>query len=464
MMPEQLVGNATEALAKAEMLVAKTVEIAGKKLATNFRSKTMLIRFIQDYGDIKSGTIRNTHNDEDAETLISSGIAEKYIATDNSDIEKEELEKHKQQMDEIVTQIKKQLKTESKGMKFVADNQDKKFNFEDKGFFHSVLTKNMDVIGKYLSFVKATGNTEGVDSEGGYLVPEDVSLAIMEGMTNTSSVARLCTDTPINNSIKRPYVSDFDKSSSWYGGIATYWLGEGVAPTISKLKFGKYRLELHKLGAYLAGTEELLADSLIGFEQLVTVGASYALSKEFDEQIINGTGAAMPLGIMNSNCLIEVAKETDQDADTILTENIIKMRKRASNYSRSVWLINEDCYDQLLTLTINVGTGGAPVMLFNMRDADVDRLLRRPIVWCEHCQTLGTTGDIILADLSQYNTASKAGSPGVQAASSIHVKFLEGEQVFRFIIRIDGQPMWYSDLTPKHGSVTKSPFVKLAER
>ncbi len=425
----------------------------------------MLVRFIKDYGDVKAGTIRNTKTDIDADVLIGGGIAEKYIVT-NADSTETEAEKHQKEVNEIAAKVTEGLKAEVKKIDFSKKDEKGKFDFKSlgKGFFRSVVDKDMDVLGKYLNYVKVTGNSVGVDSEGGYLVPDDIQLAMLAGMTNSSRLATLCTNTSINHSVKRPYVSDFDKSSSWYGGIATYWLGEGVAPTVSKMKFGKYRLELKKLGAYLAGTEELLADSTEGFEQLVTVGASYALAKEYDEQIVNGTGAGMPLGIMNSACLISVAKKNLQAADTIVTENIVNMRKRASNYANSVWLVNEDCYDQLLTLSLSVGTGGAPVMLFNLRTDEVDTLLRRPVVWCEHCQTLGTTGDIILADMSQYNTASKAGAEGIQAASSIHVKFLEGEQVFRFTIRLDGQPMWASALTPKHGSVTKSPFVKLDER
>ena len=51
---------------------------------------------------------------------------------------------------------------------------------------------------------------------------------------------------------------------------------------------------------------------------------------------------------------------------------------------------------------------------------------------------------------------------GMQAASSIHVQFVTDETAFRFVLRLDGQPLWHSALTPYKGSDTLSPFVTVA--
>ena len=79
----------------------------------------------------------------------------------------------------------------------------------------------------------------------------------------------------------------------------------------------------------------------------------------------------------------------------------------------------------------------------------------------EYCQTLGTTGDIILADFSQYLMIDKG---GLQSASSIHVRFVYDETAFRFVYRVDGQPAWNAALTPYKGTNKLSPFVVLASR
>ena len=85
----------------------------------------------------------------------------------------------------------------------------------------------------------------------------------------------------------------------------------------------------------------------------------------------------------------------------------------------------------------------------------------KPVIHIEYAATLGTMGDIMLADLSQYLGIDKG---GIQSASSIHVKFLYDESVFRFVYRFDGQPMWNSALTPYKGTDTLSPFVVLKVR
>jgi HK97 family phage major capsid protein len=47
-----------------------------------------------------------------------------------------------------------------------------------------------------------------------------------------------------------------------------------------------------------------------------------------DDAIINGTGAGMPLGVLNAGCLVSVTKESGQKADTIVAENAVKMYHR----------------------------------------------------------------------------------------------------------------------------------------
>ena len=79
----------------------------------------------------------------------------------------------------------------------------------------------------------------------------------------------------------------------------------------------------------------------------------------------------------------------------------------------------------------------------------------------EYSNTLGTQGDIVLADYSQYGIVDKG---GIQAASSMHVAFLTDEMVFRITYRVDGEPLWNAQLTPFKGSNTLSPFVSLASR
>ena len=68
------------------------------------------------------------------------------------------------------------------------------------------------------------------------------------------------------------------------------------------------------------------------------------------DALLNGTGAGQPLGILNSNALVSVAKESGQDAATILAENIEKMYARALDPAKCEWYINQACWTQIFQL------------------------------------------------------------------------------------------------------------------
>ena len=189
------------------------------------------------------------------------------------------------------------------------------------------------------------------------------------------------------------------------------------------------------------------------------------ISPLFSNAIYNGTGAGQPLGIMNGASLVTVTPEAGQAAATVVAENIFKMWARMWGRSRAnaVWLINQDVEPELFNLALPVGTGGQSVYMppNGLADSPYSTLFGRPVIPVEYAATLGTTGDIMLADLNQYVMLEKG---GIQAASSIHVNFVYDETAFRFVLRLDGQPKWQSALTPANGTNTLSPFVVLDTR
>jgi len=169
---------------------------------------------------------------------------------------------------------------------------------------------------------------------------------------------------------------------------------------------------------------------------------------------------------MDSGALVTAAAEGGQLPDTIVVENIYNMWSRLHPRSKSnaVWFINTDCWPQLFGLNETIGLSGVPMFMLPgaLPNTPAGSLLGRPIVESEFNETLGTVGDIVLADLSQYILIEKG---GVQQASSIHVQFLTDQTVFRFVYRCDGMPSWAVPLTPYKGTAnTQSPFIALATR
>lgn len=314
----------------------------------------------------------------------------------------------------------------------------------------------------------ASGMGESVPSDGGFLVGEDFAKELLQRTHETGILASKCRKIPISptsNSLEANGIDETSRANgSRWGGIQSYWENEADALIGSKPKFNKVGLKLKKLTGLCYATDELLQDST-ALESIIGQAFAEEFGFRMDDVIMNGLGAGQPLGYMKSGALVTVAKEAGQANGSIVTQNVLNMWARCWGRSRqnAVWLINQDVEPQLSQMTITVGTGGIPVYMpaGGVSGAQYSTLFGRPVIPVEQANTVGSLGDISLVDLSQYLLIDKG---GLNAASSIHVRFLYDESVFRFIYRVDGQPIWKSTLQPFKGSNTLSPFVTLAAR
>ena len=329
--------------------------------------------------------------------------------------------------------------------------------------------RNAPEVDKRLYEVKApSGLNETVTSDGGFLVQTDFSTALLEKLYEQNAILDRCSPITISSGANGTKINAFDETSrvdgSRWGGVQAYWAAEAAQFTSKKPTFRQIELTLKKLTGLCYATDENLQDAA-QLESIIMRVFPMEFGFKVEDAVINGGGAGTPLGIMNSGAVISVAKEAGQAAATIVSNNIIKMWARLWNRSmqNAVWLVNQDTLPQLYTMTVSAGVGGVPVFLppSGLSAQPYAMLFGRPVIPVEYCQTVGTLGDIILADFNEYLIARKG---GVQSASSIHLRFDYDETVFRFTLRLDGQPAWSVPLTPKNGSNTLSPFVTLAAR
>jgi HK97 family phage major capsid protein len=324
-----------------------------------------------------------------------------------------------------------------------------------------------------LTVAAAPGMQTAVGSDGGFLVPQQDAAFLIKRAYETGEILRRCRKIPLTgNSIKIPTVLETSraKGSRW-GGVQAYWVDEAGAITDSKPKFGKLELKLKKCACVGYVTEEMLEDYTASAAILQEAFAE-ELAYEVENSIINGTGSGSPLGILNAGCLVSVAKESSQTLKTIYGDNVINMVSRMWARSRrnGVWLINQDCEPQILKLAAKseyAATTYTALPLYlpagmGWNNTEYGILAGKAVIPVEYCATLGTVGDIIFADFSQYLIADKGGP---RADVSMHVRFLYDEQTFRLVYRVDGQPAWTAALTPATSSAnTLSPFVALATR
>ncbi|HDZ13410.1 MAG TPA: phage major capsid protein [Pricia sp.] len=362
--------------------------------------------------------------------------------------------------------------TDRSGMQ-VGDNREGKKPWESFGHMliavrQAAIMPGQTVDQRLLENRAATGLGEEIPSDGGFLVQKDHETELMKRTNKTGVLVPRVERVPISSNANGLKMYAVDENSrvngSRWGGIQVYSDGEADTISATKPKFKEMTWDLKRFTGLCYATDELLKDTA-ALGTILMKGFSEEFGFKLDDNIINGTGAGMFVGVLNSAALVSVAKETGQAAKTLLAENIIKMwsRMHARSRANAVWFINQDVEPQLFTMSIAVGTGGVPVYMppGGLSASPYGMLFSRPVIAIEQAQTLGTKGDIYLLDLKQYLMIDKG---RMESARSMHVQFLTAQEVFRFIYRADGAPLWTAPLTPFKGTNTLSPFISLDTR
>jgi HK97 family phage major capsid protein len=307
-----------------------------------------------------------------------------------------------------------------------------------------------------------TYGNEGAGADGGFLIPAEFSKEIWRLSLGEGSLIPMTANTEVSgNSMVFPK----DETTPWGGaGVQAYWKGEGTAGTASKMNLGTEMLRLKELMVLIPVTNELMDDAPALGSYLSPLASDHIMWKA-NESILFGTGGGQPMGCLNSNSLVVVAKESGQGASTLLQPNISKMRSRlkTGELKNAVWIGNPDILPALEGMTV----GNLPIFLppgTGLRDSYDGTLNGRPLILSEHAAAFSAQSDLSLVALSGYRTITKSG--GIQTDTSMHLYFDANATAFRFIFRMDGQPIMQAPITPPTGKSTntRSYFVTLGAR
>ena len=313
----------------------------------------------------------------------------------------------------------------------------------------------------------ATGMSEGIDADGGILIEPEVAADLLEGTEKTSRLFGLANQRTVkSNMLKIPAVDEASRANgSVSGGLGVYPVAEADSYTIGSLKFEKVELQLKKIGCYAAATDEELED-VPALESRIASEVPKAFALELDRYIYEGDGSNVPHGFMNETVYHKtVAIESGQSiaSNPILAENLTKMKSHIlpGKMNSYVWLAGTDMSAQLPLITL----GNHPIYLAQGTLSAAQNqalLLGLPIMEnFEFCEALGTSGDLVLVAIKDYVVIKKG---GLDSAASVHVRFLQDEQLFKFTMRLDGRMPYKSTITAAKGSHVFAPVIKLGTR
>ena len=129
---------------------------------------------------------------------------------------------------------------------------------------------------------------EGVDADGGYLVPEEYDKRIIDVLTEDNIMRGLATTITTSGEHKINIAATIP---------AAAWIEEGGALVFSDATFGQTLLDAHKLHVAIKITEELLYDNAFNLENYIITEFGKAMANAEEDAFLNGDGKGKPLGL-----------------------------------------------------------------------------------------------------------------------------------------------------------------------
>lgn len=267
---------------------------------------------------------------------------------------------------------------------------------------------------------------EGVDADGGYLVPDEYDNRLIEKLKEENIFRKLCHpvstsgDHKINIAATTP---------------AAAWIDEGEALTWGDATFAQVLLDAHKLHVAIRVTEELLYDSKFNLETFIINAFSKALANAEENAFINGTGSGQPLGILaatgGADVGVTTASSTAITADEII--NLIYSLKRPYR-KNAAFIMNDQTVAAIRKLKDGDGKYlWQPALVLG----EPDKLLGYPVYTSEFMPTIEAGAKTIaFGDFDYYNIGDR-GSRSFQELKELFA----GNGMVGFVAkeRVDGK-------------------------
>lgn len=186
-----------------------------------------------------------------------------------------------------------------------------------------------------------------VDSQGGFVVPEEFGTMVDEIRLNVGLARKLARYVPMKAPRKNMPILDND--------VLVYWPGQGGVKTSSEFSFGNVVLEAEVLAGITVLTNELLDDSDIDMLRFIAQRFGQALAKEEDRQMLVGTGAPF-MGIMTisgTNLVTMSSGNTLSSQVTIADLNLMRSSLEETLVNNAKWVMHRNVLAQIQSIKEN---------------------------------------------------------------------------------------------------------------
>lgn len=268
--------------------------------------------------------------------------------------------------------------------------------------------------------------SEGVDADGGYLVPVEFERTLVKGLQEANIV----------RSIAKSFSSSAERKIAVAASTSTAtWVPENGAIPESSVTFGQKTLDAFKLTDLIKVSTELLSDNMFDLETYLAEEFARALGVAEEEAFIKGNGTGKPTGIFDATNGGTIGTTT-AGATAIAFDDIVNLvYTLKSPYRRNAAFLTHDT--TVAALRKLKDTNGQYLWQPSLVAGQPDRLFGYPIHTSPYAPTIAAGAlSMAFGDFNNYWIADRQGRT-IQRLNEIYAG--NGQVGFLVTERVDGK-------------------------
>lgn len=249
--------------------------------------------------------------------------------------------------------------------------------------------------------------TSGDNSKGGFIVPDEMSSAIIRLREERGVFPQFANRMPMG--------SDIITVPRLLADVTAYWVGEGQDITESDATLGQAELMARKLGALTKVSTELDEDAVVDIGDMITQSMAYAMADKIDEAGFNGDATSTYGGVLGlKNALNAAAVQTaDTGNSSALTLDMADFEATIGKYPQYSgasprWFMHSAVYWASAARLVDAAGGNTTVTLANGPEM---RFLGYPVTFVQVMpSTTGSLPSTIVAYFGDLRLSSTYGT------------------------------------------------------
>ena len=267
----------------------------------------------------------------------------------------------------------------------------------------------------------------GVESEGGYLAPDEYQRTLIEALEEQNIFRQLAHVISTSSGDRKiPVVASKGTAS---------WIDEEAAYPESDDSFGQVSIGAYKLATMLKVSEELLNDSVFDLPSYIAREFARRIGAAEEEAFFTGNGTGKPTGILNATGGAETGV-TAASATAITMDEVMDLyySLRAPYRRNAVFIMNDSTIKAIRKLK---NGNGDYLWQPSLTAGQPDTLLGRPVYTSSYMPAIAAGNKTILfGDLGYYWVADRQGR-SFKRLNELYAA--TGQVGFRVTQRVDGR-------------------------